>query len=170
MRLIDLATVLCFYDHILTFFQEVQYIWKRRFSGITAIFLLNRYVVMSDRIVRLFQFKSWRGYGHVEANDVRTPAPTRFLVYWRFSCKMLCLGFSHPSSDRSCNIGWRWSEASTVMMHLCIVGAWCISTPQSLTYRVLQCSRRSKPTLSTAKTSESSPSSRSWEPSILSST
>lgn len=66
--------VICFYDHIFTFSQEVTYVWNRRFSAITVVFVLNRYVVMSDRIVRLFQFKSWDGVSAADANRVRISA------------------------------------------------------------------------------------------------
>ena len=31
------------YDHLLTFGDEVRIIWKNRFTGVTVIFLVNRY-------------------------------------------------------------------------------------------------------------------------------
>lgn len=37
------ASVILFWDHILTSGDEVDHIWKRRFTGATALFLLNRY-------------------------------------------------------------------------------------------------------------------------------
>lgn len=45
-------------------------IWQRRFSGVTALFLLNRYVGLSNRLVNLVQLQSWRGFPQEHADYV----------------------------------------------------------------------------------------------------
>ncbi|KAI0353951.1 hypothetical protein OH77DRAFT_1406258 [Trametes cingulata] len=45
------SSVLLFADSIITFPDEVQRIWKRRFTGATAVFLITRYVAVAERIV-----------------------------------------------------------------------------------------------------------------------
>ena len=44
---------LLFYDHAVTFVDEVQRIWRRKFSGATLIYLLTRYVATLERITLL---------------------------------------------------------------------------------------------------------------------
>lgn len=62
------ASVLFFYDYALTFPGEVNCIWQRRLSGITALFALTRYVVLLERVARLIQLKSWRGFNFQQAD------------------------------------------------------------------------------------------------------
>ncbi|KAI0718679.1 hypothetical protein C8T65DRAFT_637749 [Cerioporus squamosus] len=54
-RLIDLltinTTVLLFADTFFTFTEEVQRIWRRRFTGATLIFVITRWVAVAERIV-----------------------------------------------------------------------------------------------------------------------
>ncbi|KAI0641341.1 hypothetical protein C8Q79DRAFT_1014296 [Trametes meyenii] len=45
------SSVLLFVDWGMTFTDEVQRIWGRRFTGATAVFLLTRYVAVAERIV-----------------------------------------------------------------------------------------------------------------------
>ena len=37
-------TVLLVYEYIITFGQDVQLFWRRKWSGATALFFLNRYL------------------------------------------------------------------------------------------------------------------------------
>ncbi|KAI9062089.1 hypothetical protein FKP32DRAFT_1574898, partial [Trametes sanguinea] len=39
------------YDHLLTLSGEIRFVWDRRFSGATVIFVLNRYVNLFSKIV-----------------------------------------------------------------------------------------------------------------------
>ncbi|KAI0365794.1 hypothetical protein BV20DRAFT_1056178 [Pilatotrama ljubarskyi] len=39
------------YDHLLTFSDEVHFVWGRKFSGATVVFVLNRYVTLFSKIV-----------------------------------------------------------------------------------------------------------------------
>ena len=64
---------LFFYDYILTFSREVKYIWQRRFSGVTALFLLNRYVIMLSRTASFIQLQSWRDSTPQKADFVSRP-------------------------------------------------------------------------------------------------
>ena len=49
-HLIGIAA-LTFYDYILSFTQEVQCIWHRKFSWITVLFIVNRYLFLVYRIL-----------------------------------------------------------------------------------------------------------------------
>ncbi|KAL6300952.1 hypothetical protein BKA93DRAFT_799786 [Sparassis latifolia] len=46
----DTSTALLFVDFAITFPNEVQRIWRRKFSGATIVFLLNRYVALAERV------------------------------------------------------------------------------------------------------------------------
>ncbi len=48
-----MTTALLFADTLMTMPSEVQRIWRRRFSGATAVFLVTRYVAVAERIVLL---------------------------------------------------------------------------------------------------------------------
>ncbi|KAJ2986088.1 hypothetical protein NUW54_g9908 [Trametes sanguinea] len=39
------------YDHLLTLSGEIRFVWDRKFSGATVIFVLNRYVNLFSKIV-----------------------------------------------------------------------------------------------------------------------
>lgn len=72
--IIDPLTALFIYDYILSFSLEVKCIWQRRFSKATALYVLNRYAVMSNRIVLLIELKSWRGVDVKHADHVSAAA------------------------------------------------------------------------------------------------
>lgn len=40
---------LLFYDHLLTFPGEVEFVWKRKFSAVTLLFIMNRYDTLIDK-------------------------------------------------------------------------------------------------------------------------
>ncbi len=40
------ASALVVYEHIITFQQEVQAVWKRKWSAVTWLFALNRYLLL----------------------------------------------------------------------------------------------------------------------------
>ncbi|KAI0331754.1 hypothetical protein GY45DRAFT_1248260 [Cubamyces sp. BRFM 1775] len=44
------SSVLLFADFFITFPEEVERIWKRRFTGATVVFLITRYVAVAERI------------------------------------------------------------------------------------------------------------------------
>ncbi|EIW54784.1 uncharacterized protein TRAVEDRAFT_103473, partial [Trametes versicolor FP-101664 SS1] len=43
--------VLLAYDHLLTISGEIEFVWRRKFSGATVVFLLNRYVTLFGKIM-----------------------------------------------------------------------------------------------------------------------
>ncbi|KAH9937973.1 hypothetical protein B0H21DRAFT_878616 [Amylocystis lapponica] len=47
------STALLFFDWAITFTREVQQIWRMKFSGVTVVFLLLRYVALAERITLL---------------------------------------------------------------------------------------------------------------------
>ncbi|KAI0628580.1 hypothetical protein C8Q77DRAFT_1067798 [Trametes polyzona] len=47
------SSALLFADTFMTITDEVQRIWRRRFTGATAVFLITRYVAVAERIVLL---------------------------------------------------------------------------------------------------------------------
>jgi len=57
------AFVMLLYDHMLTFDQEVNRIWKQKFSGVTLLFLTNRYLtpIQFTIIMVAFHYPSWTG-------------------------------------------------------------------------------------------------------------
>ncbi|TFK22817.1 hypothetical protein FA15DRAFT_557972, partial [Coprinopsis marcescibilis] len=50
------AFVMLIYDHALTFGQEVERVWKQQFSGVTLLFLLNRYLTPLQFIIIIEAF------------------------------------------------------------------------------------------------------------------
>ena len=36
------------FDHIITMGREIELFWKRKFSGVAALFLTNRYLIIVD--------------------------------------------------------------------------------------------------------------------------
>ncbi len=61
-------TALIFFEHILTFGDEVEMFWKQKFTGATVIFLLNRYLIL---ISYLMDFATiW-----IEDDNVSTDLP-----------------------------------------------------------------------------------------------
>ncbi|CCL98376.1 uncharacterized protein FIBRA_00371 [Fibroporia radiculosa] len=72
-------TILVFYDHLLTFGQEVRYVWKSKLSSATIIFYLNRYLILAIALVDLIGFYP---YNNVVVK-VLLPAlvPKQMLIY-----------------------------------------------------------------------------------------
>ncbi|KIP07078.1 hypothetical protein PHLGIDRAFT_118417 [Phlebiopsis gigantea 11061_1 CR5-6] len=74
------ATALFFYDYLLTFAQEVKCIWARKPTGASFLFALNRYAVFVNRLVRLVQLMSWKGF--LEKDADRTWVLPHLLLGW----------------------------------------------------------------------------------------
>ncbi|CCM06021.1 uncharacterized protein FIBRA_08265 [Fibroporia radiculosa] len=66
------AMMLLLYDYILTFAQEIQCIWRRKFSGATVLFFLNRYLSIIYRILMLLVILPWQYLPQQTADDVIT--------------------------------------------------------------------------------------------------
>lgn len=67
------------YDYLLTFAQEVKCIWSRKLTGASLLYVLNRYAVLLNRLVRLIQLISWKGFTEAEADHVR-PRESRHVL------------------------------------------------------------------------------------------
>ena len=51
--------MLCFYEHIITFGEEVRCVWGRRVSGASVLFLLNRYAILVVSLASIVQVLPW---------------------------------------------------------------------------------------------------------------
>ena len=49
-------SVILFYDYLITFGDEVQLFWRRKWTGATVLFILNRYIVLLVHIISLCSF------------------------------------------------------------------------------------------------------------------
>ena len=41
------------YEYVITFGEEVELFWKKKFTGATALFVLNRYLLMLDYVFNI---------------------------------------------------------------------------------------------------------------------
>ncbi|KAL6300947.1 hypothetical protein BKA93DRAFT_828648 [Sparassis latifolia] len=53
------ALAVLFYDHMLTLPAEVRFLWTRKFSGATLLFMLNRYITLFGKTILLVTGFSW---------------------------------------------------------------------------------------------------------------
>lgn len=53
---------LFFYEYFLTLSREIRFIWWRKWSLASCLFLLNRYVVLCTRSIKLAQIVPWSGH------------------------------------------------------------------------------------------------------------
>lgn len=78
-----ISTALLFYDYFLTLDREIRCVWRSKFSGVTVLFLLNRYVTLLYRVLMIVQLMSWGAFEEVTADRVRpffSPISARFNV------------------------------------------------------------------------------------------
>ena len=47
-RQVDIIAAFVIYEYAITLGQEIEMFWKKKFTGATALFLLNRYLLMID--------------------------------------------------------------------------------------------------------------------------
>lgn len=53
------VSALCCYEHIITSDDEVRCIWRRRISGATVLFVLNRYAILVVSLASIVQVLPW---------------------------------------------------------------------------------------------------------------
>ncbi|KAH9947290.1 hypothetical protein B0H21DRAFT_708591 [Amylocystis lapponica] len=70
------CAVLYAYDYFLTFSREVELIWKRKFTGVTVLFILNRYAWMLGRLLDTFPLTG------------SSLVVYKFLLHWHFHWNM----------------------------------------------------------------------------------
>ena len=51
-----LCTAFLFYEFLINFKLEVQLFWKRRWTGASALFFLNRYLALASYVLILCEF------------------------------------------------------------------------------------------------------------------
>ena len=71
MHTTDCCVALLAYDHLLTLSGEIQFVWGRKFSGATVVFVLNRYVTLFGKIVLPISTFWWPN----QTDDVRRLYP-----------------------------------------------------------------------------------------------
>ncbi|KAJ3557248.1 hypothetical protein NM688_g1569 [Phlebia brevispora] len=64
------ATALAFYEYFVTFSEEIRCIWRRKLSLGSAIFFLNRYALLLNRMARMIQLVTWSEQGVADEVDV----------------------------------------------------------------------------------------------------
>ena len=52
--LTDITAAIVFYEHLITISLEVEHIWRRGFSIVTALFAANRALLLATRILVLY--------------------------------------------------------------------------------------------------------------------
>ncbi|CAL1698806.1 unnamed protein product [Somion occarium] len=62
------ATTLLIFDYLLTLSEEIKCIWKRKFTGVTILFFINRYVTLMYRILMIVQMVSFDNQTESTAN------------------------------------------------------------------------------------------------------
>lgn len=64
---------LCCYEHLITFDDEVRCVWRRRISGASTLFLLNRYAILAASLVGVVQVVPWGTVPLVYISGSSTP-------------------------------------------------------------------------------------------------
>lgn len=67
---IFLSIALLFYDYFLTLPDEVRCVWKGKFTGVTVLFMINRYATIVYRTLMVIQLMSWDTYPEETADTV----------------------------------------------------------------------------------------------------
>ena len=64
-RLTPSSSALLWFDFALTFTTEVRCIWRRKFSGVTVIYLFTRYTALIDRVLFATEVLLWNSSDRV---------------------------------------------------------------------------------------------------------
>jgi len=64
------ATILLYYDYLLTLQDEIRCIWKRKFSFATVLFFVNRYVTLLYRTLMIVQMLPWANLPEDQADAI----------------------------------------------------------------------------------------------------
>ncbi|KAH9888009.1 hypothetical protein C8Q73DRAFT_794442 [Cubamyces lactineus] len=88
------------YDYLLTFSGEIQFVWSRKFSGATVVFVLNRYVTLFSKIVLPISTFWWpnqtdqRSVVHTVAFVVAAFSALRVYAVWNKDWRIFVLVFA----------------------------------------------------------------------------
>lgn len=55
-----ISIALCWYEHAITFGEEVRCVWRKRISVASVLFLLNRYLTLVSSTVNMVQLLPWQ--------------------------------------------------------------------------------------------------------------
>ena len=58
------------YEYCITMSEEVKFLAGRPMTAGIAVFLVNRYATLLNRLARLVQFVNWSDYSEAEADQV----------------------------------------------------------------------------------------------------
>lgn len=100
------------YEYFLTLSKEVQCVWRRKLSVASILFILNRYVVLCNRMIRLVQAVSWAGFTETEADRV---SPMYFRVVHELTiARCLCpsSSFHYPSAYFGITVAASFGDSS----------------------------------------------------------
>lgn len=75
--ILTLQSGLLIYDHAITLSDEIRYVWKRKASGATVIFVLNRYISLLYQLFMTIQLFTWASESEDAADKVCTFDPGR---------------------------------------------------------------------------------------------
>ncbi|RDX52918.1 hypothetical protein OH76DRAFT_134940 [Lentinus brumalis] len=78
------ASVLLFYDYLLTLDKEAGLFWKKKISGASLLFLCNRYLTLLTRVsatVDLCQYVPWAVFSGLRAHALSRHTPLGILVF-----------------------------------------------------------------------------------------
>lgn len=111
--------------------------WSRKLSSATALFLVNRYAMLANRLVRLIDLVRWQSGYKSRADEVRSVRHDHLRrnnmlvadVSWPVSLEWYA-PFISVDIVR-CIVVWRLSEACTMIMHVAMASEFFTSTPKS---------------------------------------
>ncbi|KAH9917287.1 hypothetical protein B0H21DRAFT_769902 [Amylocystis lapponica] len=105
------ALVFYLYDVILTFLDEIQLIWRRKFSIATVVFLLNHYATLAYLITIVLFVFPWPNQRHATNINCQccshlepSQLPCHKWVYVTLGCDMWCNSYSVLSTSNICYI------------------------------------------------------------------
>lgn len=70
VSLISTLPALFVFEYLLTLQHEIEYVWKRKKRTGSIIFLVNRYVVLVNRGLKMIQAVSWGEKLHRRVSDM----------------------------------------------------------------------------------------------------
>ena len=118
--------VLYCYDCAITLQEEIDRFWSRKFSQVTLLYMINRYVMLLNRLVRLTDFADWGHRTQTEANMVSSQWTAYVQLMRSYRCefhgKFMCSDRRTLYARHRCNAIWRLSEVCTVTMHISMAG------------------------------------------------
>ena len=122
------------YEYLLTLSQEIDYIWHRKTSITTVLFLVNRYSIVFVRAFNIVQLVSWgaapgRNADTVSVVQTRTSYFSNIGTYMGATMKLgvesspprwLSCTLNHPPSISRCTVLSRLVEVSSIILYVSV--------------------------------------------------